>query len=356
MKSFIVWILISTTLPAGSLGLAPSFDTTTAAQQQHLQTFLDGQGATRFCEIGQTTYGRGLVATCDLEPGAMALQIPLSCALLETDPDKDEDSWTGRLANRLLLQSQEESSVYVQSLPEPPSTPARGDWPEWMLQEFDHPEFLNEISEAQDWRYQQWERHCGSYQHRQAFLDALDLVCSRTIRTGQDLMLVPLLDMANHASRPQGGGYYKHDDANHSICLFVGERGVRAGSEITLDYGSRRNEEWLLHYGFLPDRNAAETVQLPGETPRVVSWEDVGTADASLQQDCLDYLEQQMETSLEEDFQRLRDGLRIDDIRLDFALNYRVSRKILLSAVAGRDKVASPSTSAFSSAFGLIEN
>jgi hypothetical protein len=223
----------------------------------------------------------------------------------------------------------------------------------------DNPDFELEIDAALDWRYHQWERHSsGSYVDRAEFLDALDLVCSRTIRIGTDLMLVPLLDMANHASRPQGGGYYQRDGSEpNSICLMVGERGVKCGGEVTLDYGSRRNEDWLLHYGFLPDRNDAESVQLPN-SKRIISWDDVvhggRVVDASLQQECLDYL-RTAETSLEQDLQELQEnGTTDDDFRMRLALNYRVSRKILLSAVAG-DKVACPATSAFST-FAFVEN
>jgi hypothetical protein len=130
----------------------------------------------------------------------------------------------------------------------------------------------------------------------------------------------------------------------------AGERGVRAGGEVTLDYGTRRNEDWLIHYGFLPDRNTAETIQLP-KSKRTVSWDDVGIPDIALQRECLEYL-RQSETSLEEDIGMLQGPF--DDFRLEFAINYRVSRKILLSAVAG-EKAASPSTSAFST-FAFVEN
>ena len=323
-----------------------------------LQTFVDQQESTkRFCEIGNTVFGRGLVATRDLQAGEMALRIPLSCVIAEPDSaennnnndnDDDDDSWTGRLANRLL--DQPDNSPYKATLPMPPSTPSRGDWHESILQELQNQDFRKEINSAQNWRYAKWEQHCGSYPNRQDFLDALDLVCSRTIRIGDTLMLVPLLDMANHASRQQGGGYYKREGSH--VCLFVGERGVRSGEEITLDYGNRRNEDWLIHYGFLPDRNDVETVQLP-QSKTTVTWKDVGTKDISLQRECLEFLHQ-AETTLEDDLAKLQ-SISKSDFRLGMALNYRISRKILLSAVAGA-KAASVCTSAFSACdFSVVE-
>jgi hypothetical protein len=137
----------------------------------------------------------------------------------------------------------------------------------------------------------------------------------------------------------------------------VGERGVKCGGEITLDYGSGRNEDWLLHGGFLPDRNDSETVQLPN-SKRIILCDDVvhggRLIDASLQQECLECL-LTFETSLEEDWQELQENGTVgDDFRMRLSLNYRVSRKILISAVAG-DKVTSPATSAFST-FPFVEN
>mmetsp|Transcript_23106 Transcript_23106/g.25934 ORF Transcript_23106/g.25934 Transcript_23106/m.25934 type:complete len:345 (+) Transcript_23106:53-1087(+) len=305
-----------------------------------LQTFLDSKdGAARFCEIGQTKYGRGLVATKKLEPGETAIRVPMASVLVEPDNLEEEsiledDCWAGRLANRLIRMTKQ-NSIYAQTLPLPPSSPVRTeDWPEWLLDEFQNEEFTREISTVQDWRYHQWKAYSGSHEDRQSFLDALDLVCSRTIRCGKDMMLVPLVDMANHASRQEGGGYYKRNKEEETVSLIVGERGILEGEEVTLDYGDRTNEDWLLYYGFLPYRNDAEIVKLPS-SKRIVSWLDVQTKDLTLKQECLEFL-QKSKTTLEEDLnESRRDGHSTsDDYRYKMALQYRISRKILLSAVA----------------------
>jgi hypothetical protein len=154
--------------------------------------------------------------------------------------------------------------------------------------------------------------------------------------------------MANHASQEEGGGYYVRDGSD--VCLVVGARGVRKGGEVTLNYGSRRNEDWLIHYGFLPDRNTVDAMILPS-TQQKVSWDDVGTASDSLRQECSDNLDT-TKTSLTEDLAALHDSKL--DYRMEIALKYRVARKMLLSAVAG-DKAATPATSAFFS-FGAVES
>eukprot|EP00548_Thalassiothrix_antarctica_P014517 CAMPEP_0194172844 /NCGR_PEP_ID=MMETSP0154-20130528/7250_1 /TAXON_ID=1049557 /ORGANISM="Thalassiothrix antarctica, Strain L6-D1" /LENGTH=321 /DNA_ID=CAMNT_0038885649 /DNA_START=44 /DNA_END=1006 /DNA_ORIENTATION=+ len=248
----------------------------------------------RHCEIGETKkHGRGLIATKNLDPGEVAFQIPLNLALIEIDnknnnnaENEGDDDWAGRLANRLI--TDDNNNFYAQNivpLLEPPMTPARGDWPEWILNEFDNEKFVSQdLNKAQDWRYNQWEKHCKDRQQRQYFLDALDMVCSRTMRCGNDMMLVPFLDMANHASEAEGGGYYqvnrKSTNNNHqgdidsidNISLIVGERGVSMGEEITLNYGYRSNEDWILHYGFLPHRNEdQESIEL-SSSGRIVTW------------------------------------------------------------------------------------
>ena len=86
---------------------------------------------------------------------------------------------------------------------------------------------------------------------RDAFIDALDVVCSRTVRCGSNLVLAPLLDMANHDAN---GGHYFVLDEEH-VALAAPDAGVSVGEPITLNYGERSNADWLCHYGFLPSPN-----------------------------------------------------------------------------------------------------
>eukprot|EP00547_Thalassionema_nitzschioides_P018166 CAMPEP_0194240586 /NCGR_PEP_ID=MMETSP0158-20130606/6715_1 /TAXON_ID=33649 /ORGANISM="Thalassionema nitzschioides, Strain L26-B" /LENGTH=130 /DNA_ID=CAMNT_0038975313 /DNA_START=97 /DNA_END=485 /DNA_ORIENTATION=- len=127
--------------------------------------------------------------------------------------------------------------------------------------------------------------------------------------------------MANHACQKQGGGYYKlgkdvqDDDQQYSyIGLYAGERGLKQGQEVTLDYGCRSNEDWILHYGFLPDRNTdGEQIVLPNHKA-TITWDDVvptnnrrrlSMNENDLRQECLDLLHNHP-TSLDDDFQLLK--------------------------------------------------
>ena len=344
----------------------PAFEKETIAVDPAtaLQEYLDGAGAIRFCDIGPTKYGRGLVARRDMQPGETVLRIPLSETILVEKSNSEptlsiSDAWAGRLAQKLVERQKQASSdktsdAYSDALPPPPPTPARGDWSVEALQTLDNIDMLREVDEAKDWRNQQWEVFGvsdGALGDQQRFFDAIDLVSSRTIRCGSKFMLVPFLDMANYASRDQGGGYYKlakgGNNDDEMIELKIGDRGVKAGGEVFLDYGNRKNEEWLIHYGFLPDRNTAESIILPLSN-RTITWDDVKSDDESLKEECQTALDRSL-TSVRDDIETLNQ-LEMDsknnDIVLGLALKYRIARKTLLSAVAG-----AKTSSAFSSAF-----
>jgi hypothetical protein len=333
-----------------------------------LQDHLDRMGATRFCEIGETKFGRGLVATKDLMPGETVLRIPLSeTIIVETDQfdlGLIDDPWAGKLAGKLLERQRREnankdSSKYSDALPPPPPPPTRG-WSVQALQTLEDVDTLQKIETQREWQNQQWKTFGEDLTSddrttpgdHQRFLDALDLVSSRTIRYGSKFMLAPFLDMANHASRNEGGGFYKIIDGpmgtrKKEIALKVGDRGINVRDEVLLDYGDRNNDEWLLYYGFLPDRNSAESLILP-ESQRTITWDDANGEDEGLKEERKVVLNVSSVT-LQEDIDTLNKRKRNkkhNDDQMELALKYRIARKTLLSAVAGVK-----TSSAFSSAF-----
>jgi hypothetical protein len=336
-----------------------------------LQEYIDRRGATRVCDIGPTKFGRGLVARRDMQPGETVLRIPLAETIVVEKSQCElstsiSDAWAGRLAQKLVerqsqavsdddTESISSTDTYSNALPPPPPTPSRGDWSVGALQTLDDKIILLEIEVARDWRNKQWETlgvSDGALGDQQRFLDALDLVSSRTIRCGSKFMLVPFLDMANYASRDQGGGYYTLakgplGEDEEVIELKIGDRGVKAGDEVFLDYGDRTNEEWLIYYGFLPDRNSAEAVVLSA-SGRTITWDDVNGNDETLKEECRDLLDLSP-TTLGQDINTLNtleEDEENNDVTMVLALKYRIARKTLLSAVAG-----AKTSSAFSSAF-----
>uniref|UniRef100_A0A7S4DSI2 SET domain-containing protein n=1 Tax=Lotharella globosa TaxID=91324 RepID=A0A7S4DSI2_9EUKA len=82
-------------------------------------------------------------------------------------------------------------------------------------------------------------------------------------------MLVPILDVANHAPSEAGGGFF--EVTSDSVSLVVGSRGANKGEEVYLDYGERPVEDFLLHYGFVPERCPSDSISVP-----IVASEDDG--------------------------------------------------------------------------------
>merc|ERR1711937_7755 len=110
-------------------------------------------------------------------------------------------------------------------------------------------------------------------------------------------------------------------DNNGSISLIVGERGVLMGEEITLNYGCRSNEDWILHYGFLPHRNEdKESIEL-SSIGRIITWKDIRTNDPILRKECMKYLSER-KTTLKEDLDMLQQEGDMD-YRRRMAIRYR---------------------------------
>jgi len=185
---------------------------------------------------------------------------------------------------------------------------------------------------------------------RQTYERAWELAASRVIGArgarglrGEWLLLVPYLDMANHAHGI--GGQLSFDAQTGDVSLLAG-RDLAEGDEVLLDYGEGRcNSEFLLQYGFVPSHNPHDetTVQLADGSSRTVTWDDAHTAAPEVRAACESTLEQ-MPTSLTADAAELASG----NARGAYAaaLSYRVAKKALLSAVAGHS-ASSAATSVF---------
>ena len=98
-----------------------------------LQAWADRMGIERAVEIARFgAYGRGLVATRDLEPGEAAVRVPLELALsdqrtpLGVHPAVDNLHYTARLAaalsHEMSLGSNSRLREYISALPPPPRT------------------------------------------------------------------------------------------------------------------------------------------------------------------------------------------------------------------------------------------
>ena len=267
----------------------------------------------RHVRVAPTSTGRGLVATRALQADEPILRVPYDLCAIEAE---DGDShWASRLASRLVRN--ELQAAHKESLPGPPDVLTR--WPDEAIDALGDPSLASECDAIFFWRDAQWAAHLERHpddNDRDRYIDALDLVCSRTVRCGTNLVLAPLLDMANHG--PDGCSYKCEGDG---VALYT-SRALAEGDEVCLNYGARPNSEWLLHYGFLPETNEEDVQGLGG--PFSVGWGDLPLLDADLigeARECLDAVQ--------------GDVGMLDDPRRDLINEYRSQRRRLLKAACG---------------------
>jgi len=208
-------------------------------------------------------------------------------------------------------------AAHKASLPGPPDVLTR--WPDESVDALGDPSLASDCDAIFFWRDAQWAAHLERHPddtERDRYIDALDLVCSRTVRCGSSLVLAPLLDMANHHAT--GCSYVCEEDG---VALYT-SRALAEGDEVCLDYGSRSNGDWLLHYGFLPSINGDDVQSLGG--PYSIGWGDLPLLDADRIVEVRESLE-----AVQGDVGML------DDPRRDLINEYRSQRRRLLKAACG---------------------
>ena len=343
--AFSVALRLISVLPVAQ-GLAQNTLTQTFQPDvQHFEHWLDSHGVERSVTVQDDPSvggGRGLVASRRLEPGEVAVFVPVSATLrLDGGLHDDNDNWAGVMAHNLLHHKEIGSRSPLYSclefgLPkEAPMTPCR--WSSRDRMFLQNSTFAEECIRNSFWRRQQVALHDGS--NYKAFMHMIDLVCSRTLR-GRDgsRQMVPLIDMANHAPTETGGGHFSVDEIGN-VALIVGSRGVEKGQPVTLDYGARRVEDFLLHYGFVPHRCSSDSVLVKSSHgPLSLSWSDCegyrGHRDAAVRELCLRELES-FPTTLLDDLSLENSNPEGRNAAFRSVLSYRISKKSLLSCLAG---------------------
>lgn len=374
--------LLARQLFALSLGSAPILQSLDPIQSLH--EWADRHGAARSVRVGPSRFGgRGLVATDAVVADAPLLSIPLDLTIsTHRGTTQDAEHWATRLALKLYHARLEETPPpHVLALPSPPNVPHR--WSDSWLHELQNATLAGEAQRWRQLRREQFILACASISEARParwseaeFNDLYDLSCSRALgaraeRDGGDcdtLRLVPLLDMAQHC--PTAGGRFALSRGGEHLTLFAGRRCVE-GDECYLDYGRRASDEFLLQYGFVPERNVYDSLSIRVEGARGarelhLSWRDVESASQEVRDACaamlasmpstlaedVSLLEQASEhaSSSDESRDASSDGSIPHDV-LVTALRYRVGKKQLLRAIAG-----APPACAATSAFAVGHN
>jgi len=346
---FSLWILALTNLVQGLIQPIRLRTTNVPEDMGDFETWLDTQGVERSVRIQDDTNvggGRGLVATRRLESGTVAAWVPVSATIrLEAGGLYDhDDNWAGIMAAKLMREKETgRKSPFFEYLEfglpkEAPMTPCR--WTSRNRLSLQNTTFVEECMRNSVWRRQQAVMYDGDDRRdNKTFMRMIDLVCSRTLR-GRDgsRQMVPLIDMANHAPEEAGGGHFSIDETGN-VALIVGRRGVDKGQSVTLDYGGRTVEDFLLHYGFVPTRCVSDslTIDVDGK-PLHLSWGDCegyrGHNDARIREICIEML-RSFPTSLKDDASFVNDMPTGVSDALQAAFSYRIAKKSLLSCLSG---------------------
>ncbi|KAL4428352.1 hypothetical protein ABPG75_002441 [Micractinium tetrahymenae] len=251
---------------------------------------------------------RGVVSLAPIAVGEVVMRIPLRLAITDAVDEEDEASeeaqqpWSVRLAGRLLCMLAEGAGSaspwqpYLQVLPAAVPSPLTAfSWED--IQAIEYPPMRKELDHASWLAASAAQLPGGRRFSAEQWEWALSVVHSRTFgapgrRGGVGVrMLVPLIDMLNHAgdyvTSPPGASTEPAVQAFDSVrwelrppagpegewhMEVAATRGIAAGEELLLSYGERSNDDFFLHYGFVPPRNTHDDVALFTDIESCIDW------------------------------------------------------------------------------------
>ena len=252
---------------------------------------------------------RGVLATRNISKGEIIFQVPLKLAVIDEEEGLTEHSmvpWSARLASKIIaLKAKGEScpwSAYIESLPECVKNPTSPDFPYSDIQAVAYANAREDIdfstwvaSSSYSVLSEQGGLPTGTTYEE--FCLYLSIVHSRTFsvaskerRDGVLRLLMPLVDMLNHSGDVDTNmsdamvtdlNIIATDACRWDVVPKIGGelifcvsavRDIIQGEEITLSYGERSNDDFFIHYGFVPPRNPHDTVCLFDSLEESVTW------------------------------------------------------------------------------------
>ncbi|KAL0050877.1 hypothetical protein WJX82_009288 [Trebouxia sp. C0006] len=307
--------MVCATLTETQHGSATSLHDEDPSQMQAFLAWLTAQGVDDLqkekCKLGvyHAEKGeRGMLSLQDIKAGTVLLHLPLRLAITDhpADPESNEvmfedAPWSLRLACKLLREKAKGSASpyhpYLQVLPEhvpsPLCTFAWEDMPQIevpdMTQQLHHASWL--LSDA--WPRLSPEATGGA--SREELEWAVSVVHSRTFGTAAKEggtavhMLLPLVDFLNHGGdetecfpgdpfAPTANVRWHlvappSDNPSEGFQMhLVARQDIPEGQEILLSYGDRNNDDFFLHYGFVPLRNPHDDAVLFQDLTDALDW------------------------------------------------------------------------------------
>ncbi|KAL4856151.1 Glutamate decarboxylase 1 [Chlorella vulgaris] len=261
-------------------------DSPTHHGETALFDWLVQQCATPACPKVERRYvsddvGYCLVATKEVAPDEVILSVPLTAAI--TSEGVDESRWSTHMAIELLERQSGSCQPWLDALPVHVDLP----WLYWSDAELAELQEEDTIAEAGQLRAV-FESACQELEGRfarQQVAWALSLVHSRSFVMKGCHVWLPGIDMCNHTLANNAGircvrspGSCQGASAVEEVCppqaaavgsqepdrfeLVAEERGIAAGEEVTISYGSWPSDVFLLFFGFVPASNPHDSAVL----------------------------------------------------------------------------------------------
>lgn len=278
---------------------------------------------------------RGVIATRNASKGEILFQVPIKLAII--DEEEEEQStipWSARLASKILALKAAGAdcpwSAYVESLPEYMNNPTSPEFPYSDIQAVAYDTAREDI-DFSIWvassSYKSLSEQ-GLLPEGTLFEDFclfLNIVHSRTFsiaskerRDGVIRLCMPLVDMLNHSGdvdihmsdcRQPNLNAIATDACRWDCVPKIGGelilcvsavRDIVQGEEITLSYGERSNDDFFIHYGFVPPRNPHDTVFLFKSLNDALIWSVERLGDMTTEELSSDFLTRVYENILVE--------------------------------------------------------
>ena len=250
-------------------------------------SWLSSRGGGASVALGTGSDGlRGLIATCAAKPGDVLLEVPLACCLsdfgageaaVEPPSWANGMEWTVQLACSVLAQRAVNSPLLA-DWPEAPPVPLLCDADELSLACDEA--LASRVREQRLWALGQCALALGAAETAadteaattlatpQQFLEAVALVQSRALLLkiprpiGMRRLLVPGLDLSNHAEQPTA--LYTFSPTRGGVVRLHATKWLEPGDAVTIRYGDFDNAHFAQQYGFLPASNIKlHAVHLP---------------------------------------------------------------------------------------------
>lgn len=232
----------------GALGHDPTDEAASAGRLERAQALLESVrastvgGATKAVGVGLGVGGIGLVARKRIPKGRPIVGVPLEmCVEAPPQPEDDAEPWPAALAAALLEGAR--CAEYVDTLP-PIGSGA-------LLGELHSAREQLHVASALD-AVKRLERHAAAVADKTGATErdarwAVEMVKSRALRLPPERrLLVPVIDLCAHAENATcTWRWHAREDSVVLVTLVD----VPKGAELTLNYGARPAEEWLVHYG-----------------------------------------------------------------------------------------------------------